>query len=555
MSASTSNTPSNYSHTDDMIGDDDAATHTNTNIPLSSNDGNETVSPFIRKTFQMVSDDITNDTCTWDESGKSFIVRNELLFSSTVLPKYFRHKNFSSFVRQLNFYGFHKRSVTTKSQYIKFNHPYFQQNRIDLLIYIKRKPTEQTNNFKISLDLLEQKYDVLQKSYDDLQYTLKNMLFIFARYMAQHQHQQSISPHELQQKLQDLQGRVSMSNTMMPSIDTNVLHKRPRLMLESGSSERNSTALTQQYNNNSIDDSELYQQILSLTERLSNMPNGVPHQQNNNNTTQHRQYNDTKDQHDQTQYSDEYDDNIQYDDSTEYNPNDVNYNESNITDNANNQQSGNTQYHPYQQKKNLAMPSQIELIEDDELSPKLHTSNALFKSNNNISRGVNSSTTGTRKPQQRSTRVKSPIKVEVASGSSAGSTPLTSNTDYNDIPIFDEFPSNIPPFTPPANHTFNTTHTNNNNNNITNNNSSIFDTSGLSPLHPMLSDPSYLDPSITQRQDSTNMFDEYNLPVINSSPISTPLHYSSALSYQSNTPTASPPQPRQSSSSTVLNQN
>jgi len=45
----------------------------------------------------------------WNERGDGFVVKNEFVFASQIMRTYFRHQNFSSFVRQLNFYGFHKR--------------------------------------------------------------------------------------------------------------------------------------------------------------------------------------------------------------------------------------------------------------------------------------------------------------------------------------------------------------------------------------------------------------------------------------------------------------
>ena len=56
----------------------------------------------------MVCDEATNDIIAWNEDGNGFIVKNVNKFSDEVLPKKFKHNNFSSFIRQLNMYDFHK---------------------------------------------------------------------------------------------------------------------------------------------------------------------------------------------------------------------------------------------------------------------------------------------------------------------------------------------------------------------------------------------------------------------------------------------------------------
>lgn len=60
--------------------------------------------PFLTKTFDMVDDSATDHTLSWSRGGHSFVVWDPHAFSTGLLPRYFKHNNFSSFVRQLNTY-------------------------------------------------------------------------------------------------------------------------------------------------------------------------------------------------------------------------------------------------------------------------------------------------------------------------------------------------------------------------------------------------------------------------------------------------------------------
>ncbi|KDQ25958.1 hypothetical protein PLEOSDRAFT_1046174, partial [Pleurotus ostreatus PC15] len=98
---------------------------------------------------RMISDPKSTHFIAWTEHGTSFVVSNVGEFSRTILGSHFKHNNFSSFVRQLNMYGFHKinrtpraQRTSTDAQTWEFSHLKFLRNRPDLLDEIKRKALE-----------------------------------------------------------------------------------------------------------------------------------------------------------------------------------------------------------------------------------------------------------------------------------------------------------------------------------------------------------------------------------------------------------------------------
>ncbi|GAB4826378.1 hypothetical protein Ancab_009243 [Ancistrocladus abbreviatus] len=82
----------------EQVDDQPAANETQRSIPT----------PFLTKTYQLVDDDSIDDVISWNEDGSTFVVWNPTVFARDLLPKFFKHNNFSSFVRQLNTYGFRK---------------------------------------------------------------------------------------------------------------------------------------------------------------------------------------------------------------------------------------------------------------------------------------------------------------------------------------------------------------------------------------------------------------------------------------------------------------
>ena len=107
---------------------------------------------FLLKLYTILETPEFKNIINWSEDGKYFSIINLHDFTENILPKFYKHNNFSSFVRQLNMYDFHKKR-SNQNEHI-FQHPKFIKGKQDLIKTIKRKNKKENIMQEQNNDLL-----------------------------------------------------------------------------------------------------------------------------------------------------------------------------------------------------------------------------------------------------------------------------------------------------------------------------------------------------------------------------------------------------------------
>ncbi|ETI37743.1 hypothetical protein F441_16266 [Phytophthora nicotianae CJ01A1] len=95
------------------------------------------VAPFLLHLHQM----LRREDCRiirWAEDGMAFQILDKEAMTTQILPKYFKNKNFSSFQRQLNYFGFRKWSKA-RAQFPTYSREHFTRDNFSEMSLVKRQ--------------------------------------------------------------------------------------------------------------------------------------------------------------------------------------------------------------------------------------------------------------------------------------------------------------------------------------------------------------------------------------------------------------------------------
>ncbi|CAL9193564.1 heat stress transcription factor A-5-like [Musa acuminata AAA Group] len=201
---------------------------------------------FLLKTYDMVDDASTDDIVSWSSTNASFVVWNPPDFAARLLPTYFKHNNFSSFIRQLNTYGFRK----IDSERWEFANEDFVKGQKRLLANIRRRKPIHSHSHPPGGGLADSERAVLEEEIDRLNKEkagLKDSLLKFE----QQQSGTEIQIEDLKRRLADMEQRQlkmvafvqrALQNPQLmenlvkmaaaSSVDFSYIHKKRRLPLD-----------------------------------------------------------------------------------------------------------------------------------------------------------------------------------------------------------------------------------------------------------------------------------------------------------------------------------
>ncbi|KII63441.1 Heat shock factor protein [Thelohanellus kitauei] len=123
----------------------------------------ETIPPFVRKLWCILNEKIYEPIIRWSSDGNSVIILDMDGFQNIVRPQICKSPHFSSYIRQLNLHGFHKRNTFSEKgipqECFEFYSPYFKRDKPHLLKFMRRN--QKSESIKSDIESVQSQVDYL----------------------------------------------------------------------------------------------------------------------------------------------------------------------------------------------------------------------------------------------------------------------------------------------------------------------------------------------------------------------------------------------------------
>ncbi|CAD8158555.1 unnamed protein product [Paramecium octaurelia] len=201
------------------------------------------VPSFLLKTYEILENSTLSHIIGWNQEGNAFIVFNTNELASKVLANYFKHKNYPSFLRQLNMYNFKK----TKNQYgqSEFRHKWFRRGLKSMLQYIRRRNQEEseqkieTKDNNQELENYKREHEEMRQIVRDIQNTQTKMQADFTA-SAESNATVSRSNHSIIQCINQMQQQFNKKFDTISILLAKIVSNLPQISLQIGDILKNS---------------------------------------------------------------------------------------------------------------------------------------------------------------------------------------------------------------------------------------------------------------------------------------------------------------------------
>jgi len=128
---------------------------------------------FLEKLRLMLADPANMDLIRWIDTSR-FVVINPESLAAHILPNYYKHSNFNSFVRQLHGYGFHKEAMDDGS--VQFYHTSLLANAFNPTDFSRKQSSHKSiiENLRAEVDDLKEEIRILRLQNETLQTRLSS---------------------------------------------------------------------------------------------------------------------------------------------------------------------------------------------------------------------------------------------------------------------------------------------------------------------------------------------------------------------------------------------